>query len=95
MARLFVTGINLNKNELQNARIQNLSSAPASPVEGQIYYNNSGGNKTMYFYNGTDWVPTSGSTEVIDDRVAQLLVNGTGLNKSYDDEAGTLTLSID
>jgi len=95
MARLFVTGINLNKNELQNARIQNLSSAPASPVEGQIYYNNSGGDKTMYFYNGTEWVPTSGSAEVIQDTVNSLIVNGTGLNKSYDDGANTLTLSID
>lgn len=49
----------------------------------------------MYFYNGTEWVPTSGSTEVIQDTVNSLIVNGTGLNKSYDDEAGTLTLSID
>jgi predicted acyltransferase (DUF342 family) len=58
MARLFVTSINLNKNELLNARIQNLSTPPSSPVTGQIYYNNS--DNLLYFWNGTEWLTASG-----------------------------------
>ena len=93
MARLFVTSINLNKNELQNARIHNLSSAPSSPVAGQVYFDTS--TNIMYFYNGTTWVSTSGSAEVIQDTVDAMLVAGTGLDKTYDDSAGTLTIDID
>jgi len=39
MAINFLNTVNLNKNQLNNAAIQNLAADPAGAVEGQIYYN--------------------------------------------------------
>lgn len=51
--KLFYTGIDLQQNELQNAVLQPLATAPSNPIEGQIYYNTTDGE--IYSYNGTSW----------------------------------------
>lgn len=55
MAVPFLIAIDLNKNELQNARLQNLASDPASPVDGQVYYNTTDQTIREYSATATAW----------------------------------------
>jgi len=91
MARKFLTPIDLNKLELQNAAIQNLATDPESPVAGQLYYNTA--INKLKVYNGSSWVEVGNSQEQIEDFIAGLIVAGDGINEDYSDESGTLTIS--
>jgi hypothetical protein len=53
--------IQMNKNELQLPVIDNEATAPSSPVEGQMYFDTTLGDKTMYFYNGVAWIEMDGT----------------------------------
>lgn len=55
MSKKFLNDIDMDQNEILNMRVQNLSSAPSNPKEGQLYYNNM--DKLTYQYNGTSWIP--------------------------------------
>ena len=60
MAVNFLNNLDLNGNQLLNARLQVLASDPGSAVAGDIIYNSS--SNVLKFYNGTSWVdPSAGS----------------------------------
>lgn len=81
----YLVNLNLNKNELQNAKIQNLAAAPSNPTNGQIYYNTA--DDVMYYYNGTKWVP------IIDDGGVTSITGGTDISVSA--STGAVTINHD
>ncbi len=80
---LQITGAtDLQKYELQNARIQNLASNPGAPAVGQLYYNTN--DNEIRVYNGTSWVNIGGDITGV--------TAGAGLTGGG--SAGTPTLNV-
>ena len=88
MALSYLTDINLNKNELQNAVIQKLSTDPTSgQTAGWIIYNTT--DNQLKVYDGTDWTNVGGDITRVN------ITAGTGLSGSVDTTSGQHIQTID
>ena len=81
MARSFLTPINLNQNELQNARVQNLATAPGTPVTGQQYYDTTA-NFTLT-WNGSAWINPLSRANHIGTQLAATISNLAATVQAY------------
>ena len=84
MAKKFLTNLDLAKNQILNVALQNLASAPASPVAGQIYFNTT--DVRIYFWDGTAWVDVSGDLRSV--------IGGSGLTATYTADGDEVTLDV-
>jgi hypothetical protein len=85
MAKKFLTNLDLSKNQLLNAAIQNLTEPPLNPVAGQLYYNTI--ENHMYFFDGTNWIDFSGDLQDV--------LGGSGLSASTSNDVVTLDVNVD
>ena len=76
----YLTNLNLNKNEIQNAIIHKVGVLPVSPTSGQICYLTT--DNKLYVYNGTEWKDQGCS--VVNNGDGTLTINGETVDVSYE-----------
>lgn len=100
MALQFLTGldvqgnINLSKNELQNAVVQNLAVAPGTPLAGQIYFDTV--LDKLRLYDGANWLTVPDGNTAANDFLTGLAFNtGNGVLTATVSNQSDVTVDLD
>ena len=104
MAVKFLDNLDLNDNQLLNARLENLASDPGSANAGDVIYNTT--SNTVKYYNGSGWISLTAdtnydgwelgdgsSTVTISSGNTAIWSGGTGITTALD--TNTITISAD
>lgn len=85
--------LDLTKNQIINVVLDKRTSDPTSPVEGQIYYNET--SDKIYFYDGTSWVDISNGGQTISNASnGGVIIGGTSTNPTISLNVDNSTLEI-
>jgi len=78
--KIFLVDVDLAKNQLIQVRLENLASAPSSPLAGQIYFDSTLGKAR--FYTGSVWITMD---DLNDPRVpkSHVLATNSGLGTEH------------
>ena len=93
MAVKFLNNIDLTQNELQNAAIQNLGSAPIAPVSGQIYFDTN--LDKLRVWSGSAWLTMPDGTGANDFLDGLSFNTGTGVLTASVSNQSDVTVDLD
>lgn len=82
------THLNFAQNQALGMVLENLASAPSTPVEGQLYYNTT--NHDAYKWNGTEWLVLGNMSE---QEIKNLFSGVSGI--SYNATTGAFSADVD
>lgn len=94
MAKKIYTNLDLQGNNLVNAVFENLSVVPASPKEGQIYFDV--GDKKDKIFDGTKWIDRATTQELnsgLDKKVDKVVGKQLSTNDFTDDYKSQVDLN--
>ena len=86
------SNLEFNKNQLIQPVMENSASQPSAPVQGQMYFDTTVGDKKMYFYDGAAWVEMDGSGSGV---ISLTPTSGTFINITQNATSGAITTTSD
>ena len=91
----FLNNIDLAKNQLLNAVIHTETTPDniTNPIQGQIYYDSSAGEKSLYVFDGTNWLPT-GQNSIQSLATETAIASGDHIAFSDESETGDINNKI-